>query len=245
MILEGKDDILIHPKRGRKEQLLPRRAILVANPAEARLAFQLFRRHEHEQRSLNNATLLVSKNLQVCIAGPSLGAPAAGLIMEKLIALGVKEFTLISCCGAVDDGYCIGDVVVATSGISGEGVSVYYSTTEQTAVSEEQTNRLRTFLQSNGYAWKEGAVWSTDAPYRERRSQLTHLHQSFGVVGVDMEFTALCSIASFRGIALGALFVVSDELWGEQWVSGFNRPVFKQCCKTLIEQLIEDEISDI
>jgi uridine phosphorylase len=238
------DDILIHPRRGKNEKDLPGRALLVANPSEARLALELFRSYDYEQRFLNNATLLVSKNMQVCIAGPSLGAPAASLVMEKLIALGVKSFTLFSCCGAVDCSYHIGDVVIATAGISGEGVSVYYGGTELTMVSEKQTECLRKFLQRNDYVWKEGPVWSTDAPYREKRSELTRLHAKYGVVGVDMEFSALCSVATFRGVDLCALFVVSDELWGEQWSPGFNRPAYKHRCNTLIEQLIADQIMD-
>ncbi len=236
--MEADDDILIHPGKGRKERSLPDRAILVANPAEARIAQEQMRRHGADSRFLYNSGLLVDERRRLCLAGPSLGAPAAGLVLEKLIALGVTRICLFSCCGAINQDYSIGDVLVGISGVSGEGVSHYYGGIPDPAVSREETERLRNFLKNEEVSWHEGGIWSTDAPYRERRSELNRLHQQYGVDGVDMEFTALCSIASFRSVHLSALFVVSDELWGPGWNPGFTGKVYKDRCKMLISSLI-------
>lgn len=240
----NEDDILIHPEKGRKERVLPERAILVANPAEARIAEEEMRLHGAQSRFLYNSQLLVDDDLRLCFAGPSLGAPAAGLILEKLIALGVTKISLFSCCGAINQDYSIGDVIVAVSGVSGEGVSRYYGGIPQNPVSLEETERLRIFLRNQEMSWREGGIWSTDAPYRESRSELSRLHLENGIDGVDMEFTALCSIASFRKVQLSALFVVSDELWGPDWKPGFTNPVYRDRCKSLISALIRHNLEE-
>ncbi len=243
--MEASDnDILIHPGRGRNERPLPDRAILVANPAEARIAQDEMRRYGAESRFLYNSELLVDDSSRLCLAGPSLGAPAAGLILEKLIALGVTRICLFSCCGAINRDFAIGDVLVAVSGVFGEGVSAYYGGNQQSEVCPEETETLRIFLKNEEIRWREGGIWTTDAPYRESRSELNRLHQQHGIDGVDMEFTALCSIASFRKVHLSALFVVSDELWGPEWKPGFRGTDYRDRCKRLISGLILEKLEE-
>lgn len=238
------DDILIHPARGRKERPLPECALLVANPAEARIAQDEMRRNGAEPRFLYNSQLLVDNRSRLCLAGPCLGAPAAGLILEKLIALGVTRICLFSCCGAINREYAIGDVLIAVSGVSGEGLSSYYGGIENTMVCLEETEKLRIFLEKQEISWREGGIWTTDAPYRESRSELNRLHQYHGIDAVDMEFTALCSIASFRNVHFSALFVVSDELWGPEWKPGFRKAAYRDRCKLLISNLILQKLED-
>jgi len=232
------DDILIHPARGKKEKPLPSTAIIVPNPAEARIAQEEMVRQGGESRFLYNSKLIVDAGQQFCVAGPALGAPAAGLVLEKLIALGVTRVWLFSCCGSINRNYRIGDIVIGTSGIPGEGVSSYYGNLKTVSACHEETVRVKTFLDQLNISWFEGGIWSTDAPYRESRSLLTGLHRNSGVDLVDMEFTALCSIASHRKIGLSALFVVSDELWGADWKPGFTGKVFKERCSFLLSKII-------
>lgn len=238
MMETDNSDILIHPGRGRNEKSLPETAILVANPAEARIGRDEMRSHGAESRSLYNSHLLVDKRSGICLAGPCLGAPAAGLVLEKLIALGVSRICLFSCCGAVNREWAIGDVLIAVSGVCGEGVSRYYGGGERVEVCQEDTENLRVFLKNQQISWHEGGIWSTDAPYRESRVALNRLHQHAGIDGVDMEFTALCSIAAFRKVHLSALFVVSDELWGARWRPGFTGAGYRDRCRSLISNLI-------
>ncbi|MBT8362261.1 MAG: hypothetical protein HKP41_15515 [Desulfobacterales bacterium] len=237
--MHSKDpDILIHPRKGRSEHYLPEKALFCVNPAEARIAEQEFSRHDVSKHFLHNSSLLVDKEERLCIAGPALGAPAAGLVMEKLVVLGVKRICLFSCCGVIDRAYSIGDIILATSGVSGEGVSNYYGDDGIVYTSPAATDKLRAVLHEQRIDYREGVIWSTDAPYRESRSELARLHDKYKVVGVDMEFTALCSIAAFRGVSITAIFVVSDELWGSVWKPGFGQQAYKKQCRLVIRALI-------
>ncbi len=54
-------------------------------------------------------------------------------------------------------------------------------------------------LDQSGIVWQEGRVWSTDAPYRESRELncWPRLHQEQDIAAIDMEYSALCTVAHF------------------------------------------------
>lgn len=231
-------DLLIEPRRGRKEKTLPVRALLVANPSEADYALGSFRPHACESRALYQTTLLVDEEHALCLAGPALGAAAAVLVLEKLIVLGVREIWLVSCCGSLDPSWSIGDIVLASSAVCGEGVSGYYSKEKLSAPGAMATGNLEEIASHQWGGLRRGTIWSTDAPYRERRSELISLQERYGVVGIDMEFSALCTVAAYRGVSLGAILVVSDMLWTKNWKPGFGSTEFNKSSRELIDKLI-------
>ena len=242
-MIDESPDIIVHPQKGKKEQALPAQAIVVPNPADSIVAEKIFLECGAHERFLYNSKLFVDSASSCCLAGPCLGAPAAGLVLEKLIVLGVKSIILVSCCGSVDNRLKVGDVVIANKAVVGEGLSSYYGTTHCLLPSERIIGLLRQLLKRQQHVWQEGAVWSTDAPYRECRSALAELKNKEQVIGVDMEFSALCSIAAFRGVELGGIFIVSDELWGKQWRPGFGSNIFKSVREQVIGGIIDFTIN--
>ncbi len=231
-------DLLIEPRRGKKEKALPIRALLVPNPAEADYALQRFKPYADVSRTLNQTTLLVDEDRILCLAGPALGAAAAVLVLEKLIVLGVQEIWLLSCCGALDPSMLLGDIILADGAVCGEGVSPYYAKEKFTSPGIAATATLEEFVSRHEPGRRRGIIWSTDAPYRERRSELITLQARYGVVGIDMEFSALCTVARCRGVSLGALFVVSDLLWTRNWKPGFASREFIESSHRLIDRLL-------
>ena len=233
-------DILIEPRKGKKEKVLPQQALMVVNPSEAACAFKTFQPVAGASRMISQTQLVVDKEHRLCLAGPALGASAAALVLERLIVLGVKHIWLMSCCGSLDPSHSIGDILIGTGAVSGEGVSRYYTgETKFIEPSAVTTAVIRDFTAQLDINAHKGVIWSTDAPYRERRSELLALQEQYGIVGVDMEFSALCSVASYRGVSLGALFVVSDMLWTRNWKPGFGGSAFKKSSRDLIGKLIQ------
>ena len=170
---ENNRDILIHPVKGKNEKKLPRRSVIMPNPADAHEFARRFAADGRmERRFLYNSDLFVDPGQDICIAGPCLGAPAAVLVMEKLIALGVREIVVLSCCGSVSEKLVVGDIVIATAAVSGEGVSHYYQGGRTAAPSIAETERLRNRLHRHGTHWHEVCIWTTDAPYRESRGNV-------------------------------------------------------------------------
>lgn len=231
-------DILIHPRRGRKEKALPGRGMLLVNPSEAHQAHRRWRDQGGEARPLFNSELTVSASGQGFLAGPAIGAPMAAITLEKLIALGAESIVLLGWCGAIAEDLRIGELLVPDAAVSGEGTSPHYPHAIPIKPDAKFSDELRRWLRDNGHGWRSGTVWSTDAVFREDRHTLADLRARRGVVAVDMEFSALCVVAAFRRVAFSAVLVVSDELSGQQWRPGFRSPQFLAAKQALLDLLL-------
>lgn len=220
-------NILIHPQKGRREKNIPKTGVLLVNPTEARSCLEDTLEKGGMRRFLFNSGLVVSKNCSWFCAGPAIGAPMAVMNLEKLIALGAEKIVLFGWCGALSKELRIGDVLVPHSGISGEGTSRYYSSDEPRLPSLELNDRVDNILKSNKITVQSKRVWSTDAIYREDRRGLKSLADADGVDAVDMEYSALCTVARFRKIQFSSVLVVSDELWTDSWKPGFSDVKFR------------------
>ena len=86
---------------------------------------------------------------------------------------------------------------------------------------------IRQVLVKDQIDFHTGAIWTTDAIYRETR-QLVETHQQDGILAVEMELSALYSVAQFRRVALAGILVVSDELSSLDWRPGFKDKRFVQ-----------------
>jgi uridine phosphorylase len=234
------DDIVIHPLRLKNESLIPETGLLLVNPSEARYGIEAAINAGGERRTLYNSNLCVNNRQGCFVAGPSIGAPMAVMTMEKLVVLGARRIVLFGWCGSMRDSLHIGDLLLPMRARSGEGTSSYYLSGTQPASSPLLVGSLRNLLRQYNLPWDEGDVWSTDAPYREKRSYLRKLQREEGVSAVDMEYSALCSAASFRKIDFAALLLVSDEVWDANWNPGFSRQEFKRRSRMMIDIFLKE-----
>lgn len=238
--MENKEDIIIHPSRSSKEELIPHTGLFLVNPSEARYGLLAAEARGSKRRKFYNTNLSVHESHKYFVAGPAIGAPFAAMTMEKLIALGARSIYLFGWCGSMTESLSIGELLIPTSAVSGEGTSAYYISKGQASPSVRLIESLRDQLKSHELAWSEGCVWSTDAPYREKRGYLQTLKEQGNVCAVDMEHSALCSVASFRNIEFAALLLVSDEVWGKSWKPGFSNREFKIRSRMIIDMFINE-----
>jgi uridine phosphorylase len=173
------------------------------------------------------------------MVGPMIGAPYGVMILEKLIVLGAKKILFFGWCGSIQHGVRIADFVVPDRGVIGEGTSAYYAQdSEYPRPSEGITMAIEESLESSPIPFHKGPVWSTDAPYRETAREVLLL-QGDGVLGVDMELSALLTVARFRQVEIGALLVVSDELGTLRWRPGFSSSKFNRSRKMAAKVICE------
>ncbi len=237
--MEDEDDVVIQPRRSSKESPIPETGLFLVNPSEARYGLKAAEGFGASPRRFYNSDLCVNTSRGYFVAGPAIGAPLAVMVLEKLIALGARRVVLFGWCGSMTEALPVGSLLIPTSCKSGEGTSSYYVSEFQPSPSPRLVDSLRRHLRGQNLTWAEGCVWSTDAPYREKRSQLNELRQKNGVCAVDMECSALCSAAFFRTIDVAALLLVSDEVWGRSWKPGFSGKEFKSRSRLLIDLFLQ------
>jgi uridine phosphorylase len=156
------------------------------------------------------------------IGGFGVGAPAATIIMEMLGALGVRRFVGVGTAGALQHDLDTGAVLVCDRAVRDEGVSHHYLPPARWAhPTSRLTERLCAELDAEGCRPTTGAAWTVDAPFRETVAEAQHYAEE-GVAVVEMEASALFTVARCRGYEVASAFTVSDSLAGGEWSPQFN-----------------------
>lgn len=172
-----------------------------------------------------------------CLVGPLVGAPYAVMIVETLIAWGVRTLVFLGWCGAVSPAVEIGDIVLPTSALIDEGTSRHYRPgIDASAPSDSLAEKLAEMCAADGSRLHQGPVWTTDAPYRETHAKVSD-YQRRGALAVEMECSALFTVAAFRAVSTAALLVVSDELSSLAWRPGFRDPRFTRGRETACDAI--------
>jgi uridine phosphorylase len=142
--------------------------------------------------------------------------------MERLIALGAGCIVGVGSCGSLQTHVSIGRVILPTSALIEEGTSGHYQGRGVSATPDPYLlEDIRQALNSEGIQPLEGRVWTTDAPFRETFEKVTRYQRS-GILAVEMEASALMTVASFRNIPFASVLVVSDEIGTLSWKRGFD-----------------------
>ncbi|MBW1681231.1 MAG: nucleoside phosphorylase [Deltaproteobacteria bacterium] len=240
--MREEDSAVIRPTRGRNEPRIDADALMVMGPETLRLivrktgAREAPGSREHAFHRLYVWSPAAGR--AIALAGPYLGAPHAVLGLEKLIALGAEKIWVLGTCGSLSPAVRIGDAVIPTHALSEEGTSRHYPGGGSPPRSDPfMIQRLREALLDAGVPYHEGEVWTTDAPFRETRSKVA-AYGSRGILAVEMEWSALIAVASYRGAALAGLLVVSDELFELKWKPGFRDPSLTRGLETAGEILL-------
>jgi uridine phosphorylase len=173
------------------------------------------------------------------IGGFGIGAPAAAVVLEELVALGVQRFVSVGLAGAIAADATVGELIVCTSAVRDEGVSHHYLPAHAPATPDGPlTAALQREIECRlGRPARSGRSWTVDAPYRETIAEVLH-YQSEGVLTVEMEAAALFAVAQVRGIAMAAAFCISDLLSTLEWAPQFDAPEVLAGLKVLVEAAV-------
>lgn len=171
-----------------------------------------------ESRPLYNFSIGGRK---VSMFRPFVGASAAAMYIEELIACGARTFISYGSAGSLQRRVPIGHFVIPTSAVREEGTSYHYLPEETVPRADEDVvSALEEACAEHEVSYHKGATWTTDAPYREMRSKVSRYSKE-GVLTVEMEASAIFSVGMFRKVRAGSLLVVSDELF-DDWNPGFH-----------------------
>ncbi len=143
------------------------------------------------------------------------GAPAATLLFEMLIALGSTTFVACGSAGGLLEECVPGTVVVPDGSVRDEGVSYHYAPAARVAVHDPgMQSAVRAACAA--FNVRSGLTWTTDALFRETSARVA-ARVAEGCVAVEMEAAALATVARFRSVRLGYAVYVADTLHGDDW----------------------------
>jgi len=223
------DDSLIRPRKSRNDPAVGPDVLLVLTPDDLAQILKHNREKEPACYDMGFFKLYQVRDRTrgaITFCGPFIGAPQAAMGMEKLIALGARDLWALGWCGSLQPGLLVGHLVIPSSAISEEGTSRHYPIRESRPRANHVLNQiLEAALHNRDQTVTMGEVWTTDAPYRETLSKVKAF-QRRNILAVEMEMSALMTVALFRSVRFAALLVVSDELFNFKWHAGFRDPEF-------------------
>jgi uridine phosphorylase len=233
---------LITPIRTQDEPCIGPDAIMISITSELRAMAKLSNAEKTSLRIMCPFEFFLIKREgkpPLALAGPLLGAPQAAIVLEKLIALGAQRLWVLGWCGSLQPDLRIGDLIVPTAALSEEGTSAHYPVDEETRRTDPVLNeKLKNALSRANLPFITGLMWTTDAIYRETRAKVAG-YQSKGILAVDMEVSALITVAAYRSVAMTGVLVVSDELSSLEWRPAFRDDAIKKSSRGACTVLLD------
>lgn len=158
-----------------------------------------------------------SKNKAGVMANFGGGAPIVAELAEEFVVLGVKRMVVMTWGGALQSDLKPGDIVICNRAIRDEGTSHHYlPPSKYIQANDHLVERLADAIRNRGRDPTIGTTWTTDAPYRETRSEVQQ-YQTEGVQTVEMESAGLFAIGKIRSVQTAAIVVVMDSLANLRW----------------------------
>jgi DeoD family purine-nucleoside phosphorylase len=156
------------------------------------------------------------KGEPVSVQATGMGCPSASIVAEEVIQLGAKNLLRVGTCGGYSEELQLGDLIVATSATPNDGTvssltrgvpyaPVAHFDIVHAAYHAGESAGRRTFV---------GPIVSSDLFYDPVEGP-AELWGNLGVLAVEMEASAIFTIAAMHGVRAGCLLTVSDKIGAE------------------------------
>lgn len=180
-----------------------------------------FRGTEIAFSSCGNGKLPIYKinyeGLDIALFMSRVGAPACVVQYEELFAMGLDRIVVFGTCGVLDKNIDDMAIIIPNAALRDEGTSYHYlKSSREIIVNQKYKTKFIELLNKHNYSFKEGKVWTTDAPYRETRKKVEDRKKE-GCICVDMECSALAALAKFRNKEIFQFFYAADNLDSAKW----------------------------
>ena len=140
------------------------------------------------------------------VQATGMGGPSAAIVVEELIDLGARTLLRIGTCGALRDGFELGDLLAAEDVIAADGTSRALGAGERL---RPDAGLLEALVGAGGA--RPVTVVSTDLFYDPRGEAAAGWLEQGGEV-VEMEAAALLAVAARREVAAAVVLAVTDLL---------------------------------
>ncbi len=156
------------------------------------------------------------KGITVSATSTGMGCPSTAIAVEELANVGATHFIRVGSTGAIQKGIGIGDIVISTGAFRLDGTCKYYVHEGFPALPDHYFTHalIETALKKkdkNGFTLHIGLGATSDGFYGET-PELIHTLMEHRVLNIEMESSALFTIAHVRGLKAAMICAVSGNL---------------------------------
>ena len=173
----------------------------------------------------------------VSVTSTGIGSPSAAIAVEELARVGVETLIRVGSCGALPADVAPGDLVITEGAIRGEGTSDEYVREDYPAAADgEVVSALVAAAEELGHDYHVGTTLSTDSFYAGQgrpgydgyrpphAADVVDELRAAGVTNVEMEASAILTLARLCGLRAGAVCTVyANRETGAFEVTGASR----------------------
>lgn len=174
---------------------------------------------EEEIKSTNGSTMIYSllyKGKRICLYNSFMGSALAGTCMiEASHFVGARKFIMFGSCGRLDSSIPNRSFIVPTEAYRDEGFSYHYAKASD-YIPIKNHAFIESFLAKLNIPFVVGKVWTTDAFYKETKSEVSK-RRAEGCVAVEMECAGCQAVSDFYNWDFYEFFFGGDLLDAEAW----------------------------
>jgi len=160
-------------------------------------------------------------------------APDTAITTEILCGAGAEALIRIGSCGSLQDNIKIGDLVIVTGALRGDGTSRYYVAENFSTIAHgDIVSALKQAAEDLQVRYHLGWIFTTDALFQETPELIQQLNEQ-NVTSIDMVTATFLTVSQVRGKKAGAVLAVSDECLHGKF--GFSDPTFFEAEQKTIE----------
>ena len=173
---------------------------------------QSFRERTGGEYCEGNFRIVNAPDLDCTMIDFGIGSPQAALVMNCLAYLdNLRSVIMLGMCGGIDDILQIGDFIVPSAAIRGDGTSRHYLPPEFPALPASAVNlycigAVRKFAAPP----RCGIVYTTDRRLWEFDADFVAYLRRHRILAIEMELATLFSVAYRYEVPIGSIMLVSD-----------------------------------
>ncbi|HAM79307.1 purine-nucleoside phosphorylase [Ornithinibacillus bavariensis] len=183
------------------------------------------------------------KGERVSVQGTGMGVPSISIYVNELIqSYGVKKLIRVGTCGAIQKDVKVRDVILAQGATTDSRINqLIFNGIDYAPLAD--FDLLRTAYEigtEKGLSIRVGNVFTSDTFYRDNAKEVNELLAKYKVLAIEMETTALYTLAAkFDCQALSVLTVSDHILTGEETTSEERQTTFNEMMEIALETAIK------
>ncbi|MFA6778931.1 MAG: AMP nucleosidase [Paludibacteraceae bacterium] len=148
----------------------------------------------------------------ITIINFGMGSASAAIIMDLLSAISPKAVIFLGKCGGLNAKNAVGDFILPSAAIRGEGTSNDYMPPEVPALPSFGIQRaISSKIRNFGHDYWSGVVYTTNRRVWEHDDKFKEFLRVTRAMAIDMETATLFLVGFSNHIPIGALLLVSDQ----------------------------------
>ncbi|MFD1413466.1 purine-nucleoside phosphorylase [Oceanobacillus jeddahense] len=183
------------------------------------------------------------KGERVSVQGTGMGVPSISIYVNELIqSYDVKKLIRVGTCGAIQKDVNVRDVILAQAATTDSQMNqLVFNGIDYSPISDfELLKNAYEAGTEKGLQLRVGNVFTSDTFYRDNAKEVNELLAKYQVLAIEMESTALYTLAAKYGRQALSVLTVSDHIiTGEETTAEERQTTFHEMMEIALDTIIK------